>query len=89
MPDPRVTIAVAAHQDNIFEPSRMMSESPVPQQYTNHTQNIRNIRNRAVIAHTDRKSVTAVAIVVAEDNIACWTVDRYAIVAVVDHVVLE
>ena len=80
---------MAAHHDNILEPSKMMSETPAPQ-VTNHIQNILNVRNRAILVQrTDRKPVTAVTIAVAKDNIVCWTADYYAIIGVVDDVVLE
>lgn len=72
-----------------MEPSRVTSEIQ-HHRYPNHIQDIVNIRNRAVLAQrADGKPVTAVTITVAEDNIVCWTANRQAIIAVVDHIVLE
>ena len=88
MGDPAIAISVVAHQDNVFEASRMMSD--FGDRYVNHVQNIVNLRRRAALAQrADGKSVTAATIAVAEDDIACWTAKHQTIVTVVDYIVLE
>lgn len=56
----------------------------------NHIQNIFNIRNCVFIAQrTDGKSVAAITIAVAKDDITCCIANGQAIIAIVDYVVLE
>ena len=56
----------------------------------NHEQNILNIRNITTLTQrANGEPVTAVAIDIAEVNVASWTVDRQAIISIEDDIVLE
>jgi hypothetical protein len=77
-----------SYHDDTLDPSRVVSAIPTSQS-VNYVHNILNIHRTAFSQRTNGKSVTTVAIGIAEVDVVRWGTEHQAIISVEDDVVLE
>ena len=77
-----------SYHDDSLNPSRVVSAIPTSQT-VNHVQNILNIHCAAFAHGANRKSVTTVAILIAEVDVVRWGTEHQAIISVEDDVILK